>query len=78
MNSWFDLVKEKNQLLRTENKLMIEQRELQLQVIEYEDNCTSSSVTTDQNDSFTENYQTTLNSFNPDIPSPPFCQNFWV
>ena len=32
MNKWFELVTEKNQLLRHENKLMIEQRELQLQV----------------------------------------------
>ena len=32
MNAWFELVTEKNQLLRHENKLMIEQRELQLQV----------------------------------------------
>ena len=70
MNSWFDLVKEKNQLLRTENKLMIEQRELQLQV-NYEDYCTSSSFSsTDEDQTFPE--------YDPDCSSPPFCQRFWV
>lgn len=70
MNSWFDLVKEKNQLLRTENKLMIEQRELQLQV-NYEDYCTSSSSSsTDEDQAFPE--------YDPDCRGPPFCQTFWV
>ena len=34
MSKWFALVTEKNKLLRTENKLMVEQRQLQLQVMD--------------------------------------------
>ena len=71
MNTWFELVKEKNQLLRYENKLMIEQRELQLQVRIYEENSASSSSSSSL--ILSENSEEQL--FKTHIP---FCQTFWV